>query len=119
MRLTREYNLHRLKRMQKNALQPVKIVKNKIGALVAGESAREPNRENLWIEQSSKRNHTLRTNAFTGPLFPRALVDVLDQKSLEPLAQTPEFLVRDVVNCLPGFGLVLFAGPVGTKEFVE
>src|ERR1700691_6095455 len=97
-----KYDLYWLQRVREQAFQAPKSVKNQIRPLVSREPSRKADRENPGIEQCPKRNYTLGANALRFPFLAGALADVRKQQDLQTPPQPPEFLIRDVVNCLPG-----------------
>ena len=79
MRLSRENNLDGLQGIGQQELQAVQIMKDQVGAFIAGKPARETDREDFRIEQRAERDYTLGTHALFLPFFAGTLVNFVNQ----------------------------------------
>ena len=82
-------------RRVEDAREPLGIVEHQLGPLVAGEAAREADRQRVRIEQRAGGDDARDADVLLGPALPRALADEREQIAPQRLADRPELLVRN------------------------
>ena len=89
MRFAREDDLNGAPGRVEDPRQPVGVVKDQLGPLVAGEPARETNRQRVRFEQCAGGDDTRNADVFFGPPMPRALADEGEQITVSATAGRP------------------------------
>ena len=115
MRLAGKDNLHRPADAVENARQTIRVVKDQLGPLVAGEAPREPNRQRVGIEQRARGDDAGNRDVLFGPPLPRALAYEREQISPQRLAHGPQFAIGNREDGVPERRLVMAIEPVGAK----
>ena len=101
MRLAGDDDLHRHVLVQQNPFEPLHVAKQKRGALVGGEAARETDGECVGIERLAGVPHFGRRSLAPqrrGMLPP---AHEIHQPAFAPAVHLEQFLVRDVHHLLP------------------
>ncbi len=119
VRLAGEDELHRAFRVRQDARQTVGVAEDQGGPLVGGEAPGEADREWLWLQERSGRHHLPRVDLAGGPAPPAVLMEVGEQVLVVPLANGPEFLVRDVQDWRPDVFVLHALLPIGGEIPVE
>ena len=101
MRLAREDDLHGPPGGVQDRLQPLRIVKDQLGALVAGEATRESDRERIGIEQRAGHDDARSGDMLIAPALASALADEGEQVLAKCTARDPERLVGDIEDSRP------------------
>ena len=99
MRLPRDDELHRLRRVRQDPEQPRRVVEQQVGALVGGEPPRESEGEHGGVQPDPDRRYLVRGQAHEGTLLRDALTGVVDEDPTRGGAQRPQLAVgrvRDV-----------------------
>ena len=101
MRLAGKHDLHRPARRVEDAEQPIGVVEDQLGPLVAGEPAREADGQRVRIEQRAGGDDARRADVLFLPARARALADEREQVVAQRLPRGPELLVRDLEDARP------------------
>ena len=99
--------------------QPLGVAEDQLGPLVAGEPAREADRERVRIEQRAGGDDARGADVLVGPALPRALADEREQVVAQRLARRPQLLVRDLEDARPERRVVVAIAPAGVEVVVE
>ena len=86
MRLAGEDHLHGTSARVEDARQPLGIVKHQLRPLVAGEAAREPDRQRVGLEQRAGGDDARDADVLFGPALARAFADEREQIAAQRLA---------------------------------
>ena len=104
MRFAGEDDLDRPARRVQNPEQPVGVAEDQLWPLVAGEPARETDRQRVGIEQRSRGDDARGGDVFFFPARAGAFPDEREQVLAQRLARGPEILVRDLEDPVPDDG---------------
>ena len=102
-----------------DAGEPIGVLEDQLGALVAGESAREPDGQRIRVEQRACRDDARRADVLDGPALPRALADEGEEVAPQRLPHAPELVVRNGEHRVPERRVVVALEPVGAEVLVE
>ena len=95
--------------------EPLGIVEDQLGPLVAGEAAREADRQRVGIEQRAGGDDARRADVLDGPALARALADEGEEIAAQRLAHGPELLVGNAEHRVPERRIVVALEPVGAE----
>ena len=102
-------------RRVEDAREPLRIVEDQLGPLVAGEAAREADRQRVRVEQRAGGDDARRADVLVGPALARALADEREQIAAQRLAHRPQLLVGDREHAVPQRRIVVPLEPVGAE----
>ena len=101
MRLAGEDDLHRPAGGVQDPREPIGVVEDQLGPLVAGEAAREADRQRVGIEQRAGGDDARDADVLFGPALARALADEGEQVAPQRLRARPQLLVGDREHAVP------------------
>ena len=102
-----------------DARQPIGVAEDEVGALVAGEAAREADRQRVRIEQRAGGDHARRAAARPSIAVARALADELEQIACAALRALPRAPRPGSSSTFPDRRILVPLAPVGAQVAVE
>src|SRR6266545_6027522 len=108
----RKHNLNGASKRRQDASQSLRVIKDQFRTLVIGKSPGESNGERCWIQQRTCRHDPSSRHLLLCPQLPGALSNKRDEVASQRLANSPQFLVRDVRDFIPKVHHIVFVLPL-------
>ena len=115
MRFAGKDDLHRPFDCVQNPREPLRVVEDQLRTFVAGEAAREANRQRLGFEQRSARDDARGADALHGPALSHPLPHEREEIAPKGLPDRPELVVGDRQDAFPQRGIVVALEPVDSQ----